>query len=72
LSGEGHQMLDPCLHTVSRDSPLRGREIKLTPACLAKLPWPHKEEEGELQSDADDLAAGVSIDRAQQFSQADR
>lgn len=28
----------------------------------------HKEEEGELQGDADDLAAGVSVDGAQSFS----
>jgi CheY-like chemotaxis protein len=29
----------------------------LLPACLAQLPGPHKEEEGEFQGDADDLAA---------------
>ena len=62
-------MLDPCLHAFGRNSPLRGRQIKLPPARLAKLPRPHKEEEGKLQGDADDLAASVSVDRTQQFSQ---
>src|SRR5260370_6661686 len=62
-------MLDSRLHAFGRDSPLRGRQIKLLPARLAKLPRPHKGEEGELQSDADDLAASVSVDRTQQFAQ---
>jgi len=58
-------MLDPCLHAFGRNSPLRGLQIKLLPARLAKLPRRHKEEEGKLQGDADDFAAGVSVDRAQ-------
>ena len=62
-------MLDSRLHAFGRNSPLRGRQIKLLPARLAKLPRPYKEEEGELQSDANDLAASVSVDRTQQFSQ---
>ncbi len=65
LPREGHEMLDPCLHAFGRNSPLRGLQIKLLPARLAKLPRPHKEEEGKLQGDADDFAAGVSVDRAQ-------
>ena len=69
LPREGHEMLDPCLHAFGRNSPLRGLQIKLLPARLAKLPRPHKEEEGERQSDADDLAASVSVDRTQQVSQ---
>ena len=68
LSGEGHEMLDSRLHALGRNSPLRGRQIKLPPARLAKLPGSHKEEEGELQGDTDDLAAGVSVDRTQQYS----
>ena len=62
-------MLDSGLHAFGRNSPLRGRQIELPPARLAKLPRPHKEEQGELQGDADDLAASVSVDRTQQFSQ---
>jgi len=62
-------MLDSCLHTLGGNAPLRGLQIKLLPARLAKLPRPHKEEEGERQSDADDLATSVSVDRTQQFSQ---
>ncbi len=50
-------MLDSRLHAFGRNSPLRGPQIKLPPARLAKFPWPYKEEEGELQGDADDFAA---------------
>ena len=62
-------MLDSRLHGPRRNSPLRALKVELSPACVAKLAGPHKEEEGELQSDADDLAASVSVDRTQQFSQ---
>ena len=62
-------MLDSCLHAFGRNAPLCGLQVKLLPARLAKLPRPHKEEEGELQSEADDLAASVSVDRTQQLSQ---
>jgi hypothetical protein len=68
LSGEWQQMLDSRLHAIGRDSPVRRLQIKSPPARLAQLPWPHKEEEGEAQGDADDLAAHVSVHRAQQFS----
>jgi hypothetical protein len=65
LAKEGHKMLHPRLHAFGRDSPLRGQQVKLPPTRLAKFPWAHKEEECELQGDADDLAAGVSVDGAQ-------
>ena len=62
-------MLDSRSRAFGRNSPLRGLQIKLLPARLAELPRPHKEEEGELQRDTDDLAASVSVDRTQQLSQ---